>query len=127
MTPQPSTILIVEDQDDLRDNLRRFLEIDGHTVLAAAEGESGYRLARTHRPDLILSDISMPGWDGKQLASALSQDPATAHIPVVFVSAWADPSQANIDLEVSPENFILKPFRLAQIREIILRKIPPSP
>ena len=80
------TILVIDDEDAVRDLLRRVLEKAGFDVVGAADGEEGVRLARTIAPDVITLDVVMPGQDGWAVLGALKADPALAAIPVVMVT-----------------------------------------
>ncbi len=80
-------ILIVEDNPMNMELATDLLEVAGFTVLLAKTAEAGLVLANAERPDLILMDIGLPGMDGLEATRRLKQNPATAHIPVVAVSA----------------------------------------
>lgn len=80
-------ILIVEDNPMNMELASDLLEVAGFLVLPATTAEDGLVLARTEHPDLILMDIGLPGMDGLEATRRLKQDPATARIPVVAVSA----------------------------------------
>lgn len=81
------TILIVDDCDQEREIFSRYLQFVGGAVLEARNGEEGLRLAGEHRPDLILLDLSMPVLDGWETVRRLKRDPATAHVPVLALTA----------------------------------------
>jgi two-component system cell cycle response regulator DivK len=82
-----TTILIVDDDADQHAVCGALLEHGGYTVLHAADGQEGVRMARVHGPALVLMDIRMPRMDGIAARRALADDPATAEIPVVALSA----------------------------------------
>ena len=82
-------ILIVEDDEDSREIYREILEDSDFDVETAVTGPEGLRLAREWQPDAILMDISVPEMDGWTVTSELNDDPRTAHIPVVIVTAYA--------------------------------------
>jgi two-component system cell cycle response regulator DivK len=79
--------LIVEDNERNLRLARDVLEFHGFRTLAATSGEEGMDLARSHRPDVVLTDIALPGMDGVAVVRALKADPATAGIPVVALTA----------------------------------------
>lgn len=112
-------ILLVEDQTDLRLNLTVFLQLEGFRVLDAAEGEAAFGLAKEHLPEVIISDVAMPGWDGKRLLDELQREPATRHIPVVFLSAWADRDNREEGCRLGAAKYITKPFRLDEISDTL--------
>ena len=82
-------ILLVEDNADNQEIYRIILAHHGHAVLQAWDGEEGVRMAREHRPDLILMDLTMPVIDGLEATRILKADPATAAIPVIALTAHA--------------------------------------
>jgi two-component system cell cycle response regulator DivK len=82
-----SKILLVEDNEMNRDMLRRRLERIGYSVITALDGEQGYSLARSEKPDLILMDISLPTMDGWEVTQLLKANEATRRIPVIAVTA----------------------------------------
>ena len=81
-------LLVIDDEEYFCRAVKKAIEMKRDLqVLTATRGDEGLRLARTQKPDLILLDIVMPGMMGTQVAEELSQDPATASIPVIFVPA----------------------------------------
>ena len=84
---QGCRILVVEDERDARLVLARRLESLGFEVLQATDGPSGLTQARQAQPDLIVLDVMLPGQDGMEVYQALSEDPATQKIPVIFLTA----------------------------------------
>jgi two-component system, cell cycle response regulator DivK len=81
------TVLLADDQADLRAMHCSYLQRHGHHVLTAADGESALATARAHRPDIVVLDHTMPGRTGIEVTRALKADPATAGIPVVLMTA----------------------------------------
>jgi CheY-like chemotaxis protein len=84
-----TAVLIVEDNPRNLKLMRDLLEHAGYSTLEATTAEDGLALARTHRPDLVLMDVQLPGIDGVQALARLRADPATNGIPVVAVTAFA--------------------------------------
>lgn len=107
-----STILIIEDDAGLRENLTEILRLEGFTALAAADGAAGLALAAARRPDLILSDITMPGADGHAVLTALKQSPATAGIPFVFLTARSDHADVRRGMNLGADDYLGKPVDL---------------
>lgn len=87
MTPYPRTILLIEDHADTRDVYSTMLRGAGYRVITATHGGEGVRLAREHVPDAVVTDLGMPALDGWQATELLKQDPATAHIPIIAMTA----------------------------------------
>jgi CheY-like chemotaxis protein len=83
-----ATLLIVEDNQDLRDLLGLFLQMHGFEVIAAEDGEAALQRIRQHLPDLIITDIGMPKLDGIGLIRELRQRPETRDIPVLVLTAY---------------------------------------
>jgi CheY-like chemotaxis protein len=85
--PVGRPVLVVEDNADLRVICKTILECRGYLALCAADGQEGYELARRHQPAVVLTDITMPVMDGREMAIRLRSDSTTAHIPIVAFSA----------------------------------------
>ncbi|MBN1937216.1 MAG: GAF domain-containing protein [Anaerolineae bacterium] len=90
----PKTVLVVDDEEGMRELLQYILSDAGYRTLVAADGPGALNLARVHKPDLIVLDIMMPGLSGLDVISMLKQDETTRHIPVVIYSVVADPVRA---------------------------------
>lgn len=80
-------ILVVEDDDAIRSNLARVLTLEGFEAVAAADGRSGLAHASARRPDLIISNVNMPGMDGFELLAAVRADPTLATTPFMLLTA----------------------------------------
>lgn len=102
-------VLIVEDHDEMRELLRG-LVAPSCDVLLAVDGTQGLAMARAERPDLVLSDVMMPGLPGTALAAALKQDAALRTIPVVLLTARSGPESAVEGFGSGADDFIEKPF-----------------
>jgi PAS domain S-box-containing protein len=110
-------ILVVDDNADLRDYARRVLE-PYWRVEAVGDGNEALAIAREQRPDLVLTDVMMPGLDGVGLLRALREDPRTRSIPVVMISARAGEEARFEGLEAGAEDYLVKPF---MARELLAR------
>ncbi len=115
-------ILVVEDSADVREYVRGALA-SLYNVKEAKDGEEGMRKAREIIPDLILSDIMMPGLDGYELCRLLKNDAATSHIPIILLTAKAAEEDIIQGLETGADDYITKPFStrilLARIQNLI--------
>lgn len=103
-------ILIAEDERDIRELVAFTLKFAGHTVVQAANGEEAYLLAQQEMPDLVLSDVRMPKMTGYEACAKLKANPATQHIPVIFLSAKGQESEVQTGLAVGADEYLLKPF-----------------
>jgi two-component system, cell cycle response regulator DivK len=108
-------ILIVEDNQANMKLVSILLERVGHTVLCAVDAETGMTLARAEHPDLILMDIQLPGMDGLAATALLKQDPATATIPVIALTALAMKDDKEKTLAAGCDAYIAKPLRYQEL------------
>jgi two-component system, cell cycle response regulator len=108
-------ILVVDDEADARNVLRQLLELD-HDVSTAPDGEIAVELARAEHPDLVLMDLFMPRLDGLQALERLRADPATADIPVIFVSGRGDDAMKARTLDLGAVDYLQKPFSERELR-----------
>ena len=108
-------VLIVDDSPTNIHALYAILSTE-HEVLFATNGEEALELAARERPDLVLLDVIMPGLNGYQVLMALKQDPATAHIPVIFVTAMGDIEDEAKGLGLGAIDYIIKPFSPGIVR-----------
>lgn len=116
------TVLVVDDNRDIRDYLTSCLTPE-FRVIQAGDGAEGLSQAQLHRPDLIVSDIMMPGVDGYQLCRAIRQDPQLSHTPVIFLTAKASEEMKLEGLQIGADDYLAKPFSgrelLARSRNLI--------
>lgn len=101
--------LVAEDNADMREYLRRLLS-PHFSVILAADGDHAWELARREPPSIIVSDVMMPGLDGFSLIRDLRADPRTRDVPVILLSALADPESTLEALELGADDYIIKPF-----------------
>ena len=111
-------ILIVEDEADIRELLRFNLEREGFSVLEAADGNEGLKLARQHMPDLMLLDVMLPGFDGFEVCRRLGAQAETANIPVLMLTARGEEMDRVVGLSLGADDYVVKPF---SVRELMLR------
>jgi CheY-like chemotaxis protein len=117
------TILIVEDQFEICENLCELLELEEYDVLTASDGIEGLELAMRHQPDLIVSDIKMPKMDGLTFLHELQKGQRIKKIPVILLSAMAQRRDIEAGLQSGAVAYLTKPFMmedlLRQIRKVI--------
>ncbi len=104
------TILIIEDNDIIRENVAEILELDNYNVLKASNGKMGIELAQQELPDLVLCDIMMSGIDGYGVLHVLNKDPATQSIPFIFLTSKSERHDFRVAMELGADDYITKPF-----------------
>jgi putative two-component system response regulator len=115
-----ATILVVDDRVEHRRLMRRVLERDGHRVVDTADGMQALLLARAEMPDLVLSDILMPGMDGFTLCRRLQADPHLRHMPFVFVTGtFSDEKHREFARQVGASRILNKPFDTQSLRRVV--------
>jgi diguanylate cyclase (GGDEF)-like protein len=117
------TILVIEDERSLRDNLLRILNYSGFRAIAAKDGLDGVEMAKTNLPDLIVCDILMPQLDGYGVLTELLADSATARIPFIFLSAKADRSDTRIGMNLGADDYLTKPFSSDELIEAVRARL----
>ena len=119
------TILVVDDDQDIRALLVHRLGREGYTVIEAQDGIEAFDHAMTHGPDLIIADVSMPGVDGFQLVETLLSQPYTQNIPCLFVTGRSDVADRVKGLRLGAYDYMTKPFDfdelLARVEGILAR------
>ncbi len=103
-------ILIIEDTEDVRENIREILELENFKTIVAENGRIGVDLAMKEYPDLIISDISMPELDGYQVLATLRNHPETAIIPFIFLTAQSIHQDRRQGMELGANDYLTKPF-----------------
>jgi len=113
--------LVVDDEAAMRDLLRIVLEKEGHEVLTANDGVTGLSLATSRDPDLVISDIKMPGLDGVGLLAGLRQQ--GRGMPVIMITAYADSESAIQAMKQGAYDYLTKPFKMDEIKLVIRRAL----
>lgn len=116
-------ILIIEDEAQIRDNLVRFLRLDGHQVSSANDGMAGLEAIRTVVPQLVICDFMMPRMDGFEVLAALQADDALRALPFIMLSASAEPERLAQALALGACAYVTKPFQFADIRALLERHL----
>lgn len=113
------TILIIEDNLDVRENIIEILELAGYTVLSAENGKQGIRIAKKETPDLIICDIMMPEADGYTVLHSLGKVPETAGIPFIFLSAKSEMDDVRKGMNLGADDYLTKPFREMELLDAV--------
>jgi CRP/FNR family transcriptional regulator, polysaccharide utilization system transcription regulator len=104
------TILLIEDNPEMRENTAEILDLARYTVVTAPNGKEGVKIAQQKNPDLIICDIMMPELDGYGVLHMLSMDPETASIPFIFLTAKAEKSDYRKGMSMGADDYLTKPF-----------------
>jgi DNA-binding response OmpR family regulator len=121
-----TTILVIDDDDNLRDTVGLMLEQEGYRPLLAADGKTGYERALTAKPDLILVDLRLPGMSGIEISKQLRA--GNVNTPIIVLSAVGQEVDKVLLLEIGADDYVVKPFGarelLARIRAVLRRTSP---
>jgi CRP/FNR family transcriptional regulator, polysaccharide utilization system transcription regulator len=112
-------ILVIEDNQEMRENIVEILELANYAVFIAENGRKGVEQARQAMPDLILCDIMMPEMDGYGVLYLLSKDPKTTGIPFIFLTAKADQKDIRKGMSLGADDYLTKPFEEMELLEAI--------
>ena len=112
-------ILVVEDQQDLRDVLRTLLTGSGYEIIEAADGKAGVAQAKTERPDLILMDIQMPVLDGYDATRQIKANPNLKSTPIIAVSSFAMKGDEEKARASGCDHYVTKPYSPVQLLRLI--------
>ncbi|MDP3751055.1 MAG: protein kinase [Polaromonas sp.] len=114
-----SLILVVEDDDAIRGNIVRLLNLEGFETASAADGLAGLAQARRRAPELIISDVNMPGMDGFALLAAVRGDAALATIPFLLLTALDDRASMRRGMTTGADDYLSKPFTRNELLESV--------
>ena len=122
-SPDEATIVLVEDDPNIADLVDMYLRKDGYRVYQAADGETGLKLAKDHRPCMVILDIGLPGgMDGLTVCRELR---AVSDVPIIFLTARDDEIDRIIGLEMGSDDYVTKPFSprelMARVRAVMRR------
>lgn len=119
-------VLVIEDNLEVRENLAEILELSGYEVYTAENGKVGVQQARSTRPDIILCDVMMPELDGFGVLRILDQNPQTADIPFVFLTAKAEKDDFRKGMNLGADDYITKPFDDVELLDAIEMRLKKS-
>lgn len=111
------TILVADDEEDLRAIVKMTLEDPRYRIIEAADGNTALTLIRQEHPDLVILDWMMPGQSGIEVGKALREEPATAMLPVIMLTAKDDKAAQEEGLSIGVFAYLIKPFSPLQLLE----------
>lgn len=114
-----ATILVIEDEPEMRRNLLTILKLEKFNALGAENGRAGVALAKGAKPDLILCDVMMPELDGYGVLQALRQDPATVTTPFIFLTAKGEKPDIRAGMNLGADDYLTKPVAKADLLNAI--------
>ncbi len=113
------SILVIEDNAEVREVLEEVLELSGYQVYSAEDGTKGVESALTYNPDMIICDVVMPKLDGYGVLNILSKKPKTADIPFIFLTAKADKTDFRRGMTLGADDYITKPFYKDELLKVV--------
>lgn len=113
------TILIIEDEHDLLNDLKTLLEEENYNVLTANGGREGIETAKTEIPDLIICDIMMKETDGYEVLKNVSRHKATKAIPFIFLTAKVDRDDIRLGMQLGADDYLFKPYKAEELLDAI--------
>ncbi len=123
-------ILVVDDEEDIRELVRLNLAREGYEVLDCETGERALPLSRATVPDVVVLDLMLPGMDGLEVCRKLKADPKTGHIPVVILTAKGEEADVVAGLEIGADDYVTKPFSgkvlVARVRRLLRKAAQPA-
>ncbi len=125
MEMESKSILVIDDEEDIRELLDYNLTKEGFRVYTEPDGNSGLKVIRERRPDLIVLDLMLPGLDGLDVCRIVKNDKELSHIPIVMLTAKGEEEDVITGLELGADDYITKPFSMyiliARIKAIFRR------
>lgn len=113
------TILLIEDNAEMLENLSEYLEMEGYKVLMANTGMKGVHLAKKFKPDLIICDVLMPGMNGYEVLQTVLNIPTTAKIPFIFSTSMSEITDKAEAMKQGADDYIVKPFEPETLLKMI--------
>jgi CRP/FNR family transcriptional regulator, cyclic AMP receptor protein len=115
------TILLIEDNEIMRENTAEILELSNYKVMSAENGKLGIELAAKNSPDLIICDIAMPEMDGLEVLKELSAIKGIKDIPFIFLTALSEKSQINNGLSLGANEYVTKPYMGEELLKVVAK------
>lgn len=115
IAPSSKTIFVVDDDETVLSFLAFSLESEGFKVLKAKDAEQGLKILQTNKPDLMLLDIMLPNMDGFAMCKTIRQDARLAQVPVLFITAYGDPTSLDKTKDAGAQGLIEKPIMFSEL------------
>ena len=119
----PYTILVVDDNPDMTDFLKRTFEGYFKRIIIAGDGVEALQLVRSHVPDIIVSDVMMPRMNGYKLCKTIKEDINISHIPVILLTARDDRQSQISGYKNGADGYLSKPFEVEMLMELIRNRL----
>jgi two-component system, OmpR family, alkaline phosphatase synthesis response regulator PhoP len=116
-------ILVIEDEEQIRLNIQEILVLADFSVVTSSDGVRGLNLAKVKLPNLIICDIMMPGMDGLEVLQNLRNDPQTANIPLIFLTAKSERDDLRQGMNLGADDYITKPFEPREILQAVKARL----
>jgi DNA-binding response OmpR family regulator len=120
-----TTVLVADDDADIRDLVTFKLEQAGHRVVAVADGVQALEAVRDHLPDLAVLDLMMPGLSGLDVCAEIRRDPRSAHLPVIMLTARVQEQDVALGFATGADDYVTKPFSprelLSRVQAVLAR------
>ncbi|MEU8660733.1 response regulator [Actinoplanes philippinensis] len=123
-TASGPVVLVVDDDEDVRDLVAFKLQMAGYRTVTAADGCTALTLITETRPDLVVMDIAMPGMDGVSVCFRMHADPATAEIPVIMLSGMATETDIDLAYVSGAEEYLAKPVNPGELVRLVSWLLP---
>jgi len=119
-------ILVIDDEEDIVDLISYNLAKEGFSIIKAYDGETALRFAQLQKPDLLILDLMLPRMSGIDVCKTIRNNPVSANLPIIMVTAKGDESDKIIGLEIGADDYITKPFSVkelvARVRAVLRRQ-----
>jgi len=112
-------ILLIEDNQYVRENTAEILELESYDVFTAENGKVGLEMAHKHIPDIIICDIMMPGLDGYDVFKSLSKNPKTASIPFIYLTEKSEKAEIRKGMNLGVDDYLTKPFEEYELLKVL--------
>ena len=124
--PARPVIMVVEDFDDVRQLIALELRTQGYEVIEVADGKEAVEMVKQRCPDLVLMDLSLPGWDGLSAAYRMRELEEMCHVPIVACTAHGAALHREVALAAGCDDYLMKPIDMAKLREVVSRLLATS-